>query len=63
MFTNIAGAANTTAVIEVNSNPAIRVLEECQRPDLILKLWHHTFSTLGLLAPPADAMKAGATGA
>jgi D-alanine-D-alanine ligase-like ATP-grasp enzyme len=63
VFANIAGASDATAVIEVNSNPAIRVLEECQRPDLILKLWHHTFSTLGLLAPPNSAANAGTTGA
>jgi D-alanine-D-alanine ligase-like ATP-grasp enzyme len=60
VFTDIAGASDATAVIEVNSNPAIRVLEDCQRPDLILKLWHHTFSSLGLLAP-GDAAKAGAS--
>jgi hypothetical protein len=60
VYTDIAGASDATAVIEVNSNPAIRVLEDCQRPDLILKLWHHTFSSLGLLAP-GDAAKAGAS--
>jgi D-alanine-D-alanine ligase-like ATP-grasp enzyme len=55
VFTNIAGVTDATAVIEVNSNPAIRVLEECERPDLILKLWHHTFSALGLLTRAGHA--------
>jgi D-alanine-D-alanine ligase-like ATP-grasp enzyme len=62
VFTNIAGMADAIAVIEVNSNPAIRVLEECERPDLILKLWRHTFSALGLLAPPSDTVNAGVPG-
>jgi glutathione synthase/RimK-type ligase-like ATP-grasp enzyme len=62
VFTNIAGVADAIAVIEVNSNPAIRVLEECERPDLILKLWRHTFSALGLLAPPSDEANAGVPG-
>ena len=37
------------AVIEVNSNPSIRLLEQSGRGDLILKIWHHTFSAMGLL--------------
>ena len=37
-------------VIEVNANPSIRLLEESNRSDLILKIWHHTFSAMGLLA-------------
>ena len=49
LFTNVAGDADATAVIEVNSNPSIRLLEECNRPDLILKIWRHTFSAMGLL--------------
>jgi hypothetical protein len=36
-------------VIEVNSNPSIRLLEESNRSDLILKIWRHTFSAMGLL--------------
>jgi hypothetical protein len=63
VFTNIAGVTDATAVIEVHSNPAIRVLEECERPDLILKLWHHTFSALGLLTPSTDAANARAPNA
>lgn len=49
LFTNISGETDTTAVIEVNSNPSIRLLEDSGRADLILKLWHHTFSATGLL--------------
>jgi len=37
------------AVIEVNSNPSIRLLEQSDRGDLIMKIWHHTFSAMGLL--------------
>jgi len=49
LFTDIGGNADATAIIEVNSNPSIRLLEELQRPDLILKIWRHTFSSVGLL--------------
>jgi len=43
------GDPNAATVIEVNSNPSIRLLEESDRGDLILKIWHHTFSAMGLL--------------
>ncbi|KIZ33742.1 MULTISPECIES: hypothetical protein [Rhodopseudomonas] len=36
-------------VIEVNSNPSIRFLEDCGRDDLILAIWRHTFTAMGLL--------------
>jgi glutathione synthase/RimK-type ligase-like ATP-grasp enzyme len=49
MFTDIAGDPEPIRVIEVNSNPSIRLLEESGRGDLILKIWHHTFSAMGLL--------------
>ena len=49
LFTEIDGDPDKIAIIEVNSNPSIRLLEELQRPDLILKIWRHTFSALGLL--------------
>jgi glutathione synthase/RimK-type ligase-like ATP-grasp enzyme len=49
IFTEIGGDPNATAVIEVNSNPSIRLLEQSSRGDLILKIWHHTFSSMGLL--------------
>jgi hypothetical protein len=49
MFTAIGGEAEATAVIEVNSSPSIRLLEDSGRADLILKIWHHTFSAMGLL--------------
>jgi hypothetical protein len=49
LFTNISGTPDATAVIEVNSNPSIRLLEDSGRADLILKIWHHTFSAMGLL--------------
>jgi D-alanine-D-alanine ligase-like ATP-grasp enzyme len=49
VFTKIGGDAEAMAVIEVNSNPSIRLLEQSNRGDLILKIWHHTFSAMGLL--------------
>jgi hypothetical protein len=49
LFTNISGEPDRTAVIEVNSNPSIRILEQSGRADLILKIWRHTFSATGLL--------------
>jgi D-alanine-D-alanine ligase-like ATP-grasp enzyme len=49
LFTDIGDGAGASAVIEVNSNPSIRLLEESSRPDLILKTWRHTFSVMGLL--------------
>jgi hypothetical protein len=49
LFTDIDGDADAVRVIEVNSNPSIRLLEEAARGDLILKIWHHTFSAMGLL--------------
>jgi hypothetical protein len=38
-----------TRIIEVNSNPSIRLLEQSGRQDLILRIWRHTFTALGLL--------------
>src|ERR1700722_20326102 len=49
MFTDIGGDPQALAVIEVNSNPSIRLLEQSGRGDLILKIWHHTFTAMGLL--------------
>jgi D-alanine-D-alanine ligase-like ATP-grasp enzyme len=49
LFTDIGGEQDAIGIIEVNSNPSIRLLEESDRGDLILKIWHHTFSTMGLL--------------
>ena len=49
LFTDIGGDAGAMRVIEVNSNPSIRLLEQSGRGDLILKIWHHTFSAMGLL--------------
>ena len=49
MFAEIGGQADAMKVIEVNSNPSIRLLEESGRDDLILKIWRHTFSAMGLL--------------
>jgi hypothetical protein len=50
MFTNIDGEADALRVIEVNANPSIRLLEQSNRSDLILKIWRHTFSAMGLLS-------------
>ncbi|RJF75920.1 ATP-grasp domain-containing protein [Rhodopseudomonas palustris] len=41
--------ATAVRVIEVNANPAIRFLESCGRADLILAIWRHTFTSMGLL--------------
>ena len=49
MFTGVGGEPNAMRVIEVNANPSIRLLEESDRGDLILKIWRHTFSATGLL--------------
>jgi hypothetical protein len=49
VFTDIGGNPGAVAIIEVNANPSIRLLEELQREDLILKIWCHTFSAIGLL--------------
>lgn len=49
LFAEIDDNPEAIAVIEVNSNPSIRLLEELQRPDLILKIWRHTFSAAGLI--------------
>jgi D-alanine-D-alanine ligase-like ATP-grasp enzyme len=49
LFSDIGGDPNAMQVIEVNSNPSIRLLEQSGRGDLILKIWHHTFSAMGLL--------------
>jgi glutathione synthase/RimK-type ligase-like ATP-grasp enzyme len=49
MFVRLGGDGDAMTVIEVNSNPSIRLLEQSDRGDLILKIWHHTFSAMGLL--------------
>ena len=53
MFTDIGGDPDAIRVIEVNSSPSIRLLEQTDRSDLILKIWQHTFSVMGLLASAA----------
>src|SRR5436309_3497622 len=49
IFAGIGGEPDAMAVIEVNANPSIRLLEESGRSDLILKIWRDTFSAIGLL--------------
>lgn len=49
MFVDIGGKPDADEIIEVNSNPSIRLLEDYNRGDLILKIWHHTFSAMRLL--------------
>jgi len=49
LFAGIGGDPEAMTVIEVNSNPSIRLLEQSGRADLILKIWHHAFSAMGLL--------------
>jgi glutathione synthase/RimK-type ligase-like ATP-grasp enzyme len=50
LFTDIESGPDPVRVIEVNSNPSIRLLEASDRGDLILKIWRHTFSAMGLLS-------------
>jgi hypothetical protein len=49
MFVDIGSDPDAIEIIEVNANPSIRLLEDSNRGDLILKIWHHTFSAMGLL--------------
>jgi hypothetical protein len=49
VFAEVDGDPKMTKIIEANSNPSIRLLEEGGRSDLILKIWRHTFSVMGLL--------------
>jgi hypothetical protein len=49
MFVDVGGKIDANEIIEVNSNPSIRLLEDSGRGDLILKIWHHTFTAMGLL--------------
>ena len=49
LFTGIDGDPAAMRVIEVNANPSIRLLEDSGRGDLILNIWRHTFSAMGLL--------------
>jgi hypothetical protein len=49
MFVDSGGKPDAIDIIEVNSNPSIRLLEDSNRGDLILKIWHHTFTAMGLL--------------
>lgn len=49
LFTNIDYNSAAMAVIEINANPSIRFLEDSGREDLILTIWRHTFTSIGLL--------------
>ena len=49
LFAAIGGDPDAMTIIEVNSNPSIRLLEQSGRGDLILKIWHHTFTAMGLM--------------
>ena len=49
MFVDIGGTPDKSEIIEVNANPSIRLLEDSGRGDLILKIWRHTFSAMGLV--------------
>jgi len=49
LFTDVGGEQDAMEIIEVNANPSIRLLEQSDRGDLILKIWRHTFSAMGLL--------------
>jgi glutathione synthase/RimK-type ligase-like ATP-grasp enzyme len=49
LFTDIGGDPDAIRIIEVNSSPSIRLLEQSDRGDLILKIWQHAFAAMGLL--------------
>lgn len=49
LFTDIAGDPADIRVIEVNANPSIRFLEDSGRDDLIVRIWRHNFTSIGLL--------------
>jgi len=49
MFVDIGGRPDAIEIIEVNANPSIRLLENSGRGDLILNIWRHTFTAMGLL--------------
>jgi len=49
LFADIEDDPTAMRVIEVNANPSIRFLEDSDRSDLILRIWRHTFTSLGLL--------------
>ena len=49
IFVDIRGRPGANEIIEVNANPSIRLLEDSGRDDLILKIWRHTFTAMGLL--------------
>jgi glutathione synthase/RimK-type ligase-like ATP-grasp enzyme len=49
LFADIGGNLDAIEIIEVNANPSIRLLEDSDRGDLILKIWHHSFTAMGLL--------------
>ncbi|MEA2884375.1 MAG: hypothetical protein QOH32_3631 [Bradyrhizobium sp.] len=44
-----ANEAERIRIIEVNANPAIRLLEDSGRHDLVLRIWRSTFVAVGLL--------------
>lgn len=44
-----ADEAARIRIIEVNANPAIRLLEASHRDDLVLRIWRSTFVAVGLL--------------
>jgi glutathione synthase/RimK-type ligase-like ATP-grasp enzyme len=49
LFADIGGNPDAIEIIEVNANPSIRLLEDSDRGDLILKIWHHSFTAMELL--------------
>ena len=52
-----ADKAGRIRIIEVNANPAIRLLEDSGRDDLVLRIWRSTFVAVGLLDAQAGMTK------
>ncbi|HEY4203385.1 MAG TPA: hypothetical protein VGM35_00115 [Xanthobacteraceae bacterium] len=49
IFTDIVDDPGAMRIIEINANPSIRFLEDNDRADLILQIWRHTLTAIGLL--------------
>lgn len=49
LFIGVHEDSEPLRIIEVNANPSIRFLEHSGRADLILRIWRHTFTSLGLI--------------
>ena len=49
LFASESSERSSYTVVEVNSNPSIKFLEDLPRPDLLERIWRGTFASLGLI--------------